>query len=199
MDPEDITRHLIEVHPQLGVRSWSYTGTDREPRFSGTRDDGTSVVVDIRFTRYENANRFRAFLAISKGMAMTVRLPRPKGFVFFVLMIGRLPDHRPWWTALWDLDVVLAHWEALEPMSDGKWYRLDPRAIPVPQRPKVYDFLQVGIWDYPTEEISEDILMGALLAFESEIPKISSDRLGAVDAVMLRIRRGIRSEGERRT
>lgn len=193
-----IGAHLAEQYSQaLGVTGWRSSGTDRDPRFTGT--DGTdTVVVEVRFCRYENAGKYRGWLTIGAGGARAARTQRPAGFRFYSLVVGLLPDGSPWWSALWDMAPVVADWDrVVESMHDGYWFRVNPGLMPREHRPVVYDFIQQTLGLEEPPEVEADILV-RLVEWEDSIGSLPAQELEQVDAVMLRVRRMIRSEKERR-
>lgn len=200
----DETMDTVEAHLReqryavLGVSGWSLSGGD-EPRLVGTDDiAGEQVVVDVRVAKYENAGRFRGWLTIGSPGARAMLAERPAGWRFYTLVVGLLPDGMPWWAALWDMSKVRRNWGLAEEMSDGYWYRLNPGLLQEPDRPLVYDFLQTTMGlEVPTAEALPG-LVTRMVSWEESISECPDDELVAVDQVMLRVRRMIRSERERR-
>lgn len=100
-------------------------------RITGTRYVGATaetmtnerIVIIPRAVGFENADRFRRWVTVDKTHwgAMTAR---PQGWRVFVLMIGLLPDGQPWWSTLYDEQVLAEKRDFSEQM--GGFYRFDP-------------------------------------------------------------------------
>jgi hypothetical protein len=200
---DTIERHIVDRWSQeFGVRSWKLTG-GADPRFVGVGPDHETIAIDIRTVRYDRASEFRGWLTLSPGQARAVKADRPTGWAFFTLMVGLLPDDTPWWSALWDMDAVALHWEAVHEVVDlgerGRFYRVDPKDVPLDDRPEMFDFVQPDLGLFEAEApIAPPDLIVRMAEWEDNIVKTPRQELLAVDAVMLRIRRMIRSEVERR-
>lgn len=201
-----IERHLVEQrYSQTGVRSWTLSG-GADPRFIGQDElSGDRVSVDIRTAGYERAAQFRGWLTMSPGAARALTVERPDRWRFYQLMVGLLPDGMPWWTALWDLAPVARRWDDVseEVIMDrgGVFYRVAPSSMPEDARPEVYDFLQpdLGLLSPPQVEVAPPDLITRIVGWEDRISRVADQELVQVDQLMLRVRRMIRSERERRS
>ena len=203
-----IDRHLVEIHgQQLGVKSWNLSG-GADPRFTGHAHHGGTASVDLRTVGYQNAAQYRGWLTLSPGQVRAMSSERPAGWRFYVLMIGLLPDGAPWWSALWDLTEparLLNVMTEIPMPSGGSFYRVCPGDLPVHSRPAVYDFIQqdlglatIDLRAVGADEEPEPDIIRRIESWESSIPQTSDAELAKVDQVMLRVRRMIRSERERR-
>lgn len=115
-------------------RSLEVGGSARHPRLTGDLEDGTHVVVLIKYTGYLNARRFRHWLTVAPRELEAAANP-PNGFRYYVAQVGRLPNDEPWWIALWDLTALLvlakdgADVFNKVPMDGGWFWRVDPAAM----------------------------------------------------------------------
>jgi hypothetical protein len=130
----DVQQHFVEVFAdRLGF------DPDEEQhypdRITGTLYEGDThnpreyrAVVIPRPVGYENASRYRRWVTLPPVHWENIT-NRPAGWRHFVLMVGLLPDGQPWWSRLYDEQILAGsrdHSEQVNAGRGGHFYRFDP-------------------------------------------------------------------------
>jgi hypothetical protein len=101
-------------------------GTMRQKPGDAGVPDRVSIL--IRPVGADNAGRYRRWITY-RAADFDSMITRPTGWRYYALMVGLLPDGKPWWSALYD-EAILRQpdvYEHAEQMgSTGRFYRFDP-------------------------------------------------------------------------
>lgn len=118
----DVTEHVVAHH----AKSIGFTPDDRQwypDRTTGTLESGGRAVVIPKGVGPDNAARYRRWVTLPSSHWQSMSA-RPSGWRAFVLMVGLLPDGQPWWSSLYDEQLLLSVRDHSENM--GGFYRFDP-------------------------------------------------------------------------
>lgn len=121
----DVAKHAVTYHAD----SIGFVADQKQwyaDRVNGTLPDGGRAVILPKGVGTENATRYRRWVTLPAGhwAAMTAR---PLNWRPFVLMIGLLPDGQPWWSTLYDEQLLAQTRDHSENM--GGFYRFDPHLV----------------------------------------------------------------------
>lgn len=133
---------------------------DEEQRYPD-RHTGTLVSGDLRNPTEEraviipkpvgadNAQRFRRWVALPPVHWENLT-SRPRGWRYFILMIGLLPDGQPWWSRLYDEQLLAQSRDLSEQVSarGGSFYRFDP-GLTAPALMLEWDSEKPGVLESP--------------------------------------------------